>query len=146
MKVCTSFNYFRSISLCNVVYKIISKILVARLRPLLHKLVPLLHKLVPPCQFAFVPGRWIAENEVIVQEMLHSFKLRKVKDGQMVVKLDLQKTYDRVNWAFLQGVLRKFSLVDTFVNWIIECVSTVYSSLLINGGKTRSFKPKRGLR
>uniref|UniRef100_A0A2N9H629 Reverse transcriptase domain-containing protein n=1 Tax=Fagus sylvatica TaxID=28930 RepID=A0A2N9H629_FAGSY len=68
----TSVNHFRPISLCNVVYKTIAKILVARIRPLLHKLIS-------PCQSAFIPGRWIAENGVIVHEMLHSFKKRKTK-------------------------------------------------------------------
>jgi hypothetical protein len=99
----TSFNQFRPISSCNVVYKTISKILVSRIRPLLHKMVS-------PCQYAFISGCWIAENEVVVQEMLHSFKLRKVKEGMFAVKLDLHKPYDRVNWNFLQAVLRRFGL------------------------------------
>lgn len=55
----TSVNQFRRISLCNTVYKIIFKLLVARIRPMLSKLVS-------PCQFAFIPGRWIAENQVVV--------------------------------------------------------------------------------
>lgn len=50
-----SSNHFRPISLCNVIYKIISKILVSRIRPLLPRFIS-------PCQFAFIPGRWIAEN------------------------------------------------------------------------------------
>ena len=94
----SSFNHFRPISLCNVIYKIISKILVARIRPLLPKFIS-------PCQSAFIPGRWIAENQVIVQELIHSFKVRKIKAGQMAIKIDLQKAYDRVNWDFLQAVL-----------------------------------------
>ena len=96
----TSVNHFRPISLCNVVYKTISKILVSRLRPLLYKLIS-------PCQSAFIPGRWIAENEIIVQELLHCFRQRKVKNGLMAVKLDLQKAYDRVNWSFLKTVFDK---------------------------------------
>uniref|UniRef100_A0A2N9GNN9 Reverse transcriptase domain-containing protein n=1 Tax=Fagus sylvatica TaxID=28930 RepID=A0A2N9GNN9_FAGSY len=135
----TSVNHFRPISLCNVVYKTIAKILVARIRPLLHKLIS-------PCQSAFIPGRWIAENGVIVHEMLHSFKKRKVKNGLMAIKLDLQKAYDRVNWNFLQAVLRNFGFNDIFVGWIMECITSVSYALLINGGKTKSFIPSRGLR
>lgn len=71
-------------------YKIIAKLLVAKVRPILHKLIS-------PRQFAFIPGRWIVENEVIVQEMLHSFRKRKVKQGFLAVKMDLQKAYDWVN-------------------------------------------------
>lgn len=93
-------NHFRPINLCNVVYKILSKFLVSKFRPLLHKIFS-------PCQFAFIPSRWIVENQVIVQEILHSLKTRKVKYGFMAIKLDLQKAYDRINWKFTQAMLKK---------------------------------------
>lgn len=51
----SSVNNFRPISLYNLVYKIISRLLVAKLRPLLHKIIS-------PCQSAFILGRWIVEN------------------------------------------------------------------------------------
>ena len=62
----SSVNHYRPKSLCNTVYKAISKIMVSKLRPLLERLVS-------PCQSAFVPGRWIAKNQLIVHELLHSF-------------------------------------------------------------------------
>ena len=55
----SSFNNYRPISLCNVIYKIISKLLVIRIRPILPKFIS-------PSQSAFIPGRWIVENQVIV--------------------------------------------------------------------------------
>lgn len=134
-----SFNNFRPISLCNVVYKIISKLLVSKLRPLLHNLISLY-------QSAFSPGRWIVENQVIVQELLHSFKTRKVKSGLMAIMLDLQKAYDRVNWSFLKVVLTRFGFIDTFINWIMTCISTVSFEVLVNGGKSEQYKLGRGLR
>ena len=63
----SSFNHYRPIGLCNVVYKVISKLLVFRL-------MKILHKLISPTQVAFILGRWIAENHIVVQEMLYSFK------------------------------------------------------------------------
>uniref|UniRef100_A0A2N9HY11 ABC-2 type transporter transmembrane domain-containing protein n=1 Tax=Fagus sylvatica TaxID=28930 RepID=A0A2N9HY11_FAGSY len=72
----TTANNYRPIGLCNVVCKIIAKLLVDKLRPFLQRLIS-------HCQSAFIPSRWIAENEVIVQELLHSFKQRKVKVGVM---------------------------------------------------------------
>ena len=90
----SSVNSFRPISLCNVVYKIISKLLVAKLRPVLHKLIS-------SCQSTFIPRRWIAENQVVVHKLLHNFKVRKVKTGFVAIKLDLQKAYDRLNWRFI---------------------------------------------
>lgn len=135
----TFVNQFRPISLCNTVYKIISKLLVARIRLVLSKLVSL-------CQSAFILGRWIAENQVVVQELFHSFKRQKVKGGFVAMKLDLQKTYDRVNWGFLRTVLHMFGFKSIFVNWIMECVSSVSFSILINGCKTKHFQPSWGLR
>ena len=105
----SSINQFPPISLCNSVYKVISKILVSRLRPLLANLISL-------CQSAFVPGRWIAENHVIVQELFHSFKKRKVKGGFVAMKIDLQKAYDRVSCDFFRIVLRNFGFCPTFIN------------------------------
>lgn len=86
----SSVNNFCSISLCNVVYKIILKLLVAKIQLVLHKLIS-------TCQSMFILGRWIIENQVVVHEMCHNFKVRKVKTGFMAIKLDLQKAYDRVN-------------------------------------------------
>lgn len=68
----------------------------------------MLEKLISPCQSAFMQGRWILENQVVVQEMLHSFKTRKLRARLMAIKLDLHKASDRVNWNFLQLVLSNF--------------------------------------
>ena len=75
----SSVNHYKPIGLCNVVYKTISKLLVNSIRPLLDKLIS-------PCQSAFTPSRWIAENQLIVHELLHSFKKRKVQVGFIALK------------------------------------------------------------
>ena len=110
-------------------YKVIARLIVTKLRPLLHKMIA-------PHHSVFMPGRWIAENTVLVQEILHSFKKKKVKGGFVAMKMDLKKAYDRVNWKFLRALLTKFGFNKIFVKWIMECVSTVSSSVLINRGKT----------
>ena len=135
----STITHFRPISLCNTIYKVISKLLVARLREVLPRLIS-------PAQSAFIPGRWIAENQLIVQEILHSFKKRKVKGGFVAVKLDLQKAYDRVNWSFLVKVLQQFGFCPRFIGWISKCISTVSFSILVNGSITKHFRPSRGLR
>ena len=93
-----NFNQFRPISLCNVCYKVISKILVNRIRPLLNRLID-------PAQVAFVPDRWITENLVAAQEIVHSFGKAKKKRGYVGLKLDFQKAYDKMEWSFLKAVL-----------------------------------------
>ena len=83
-------HHFKPISLCNVVYKIISKLLVAKLRPHLDKIISLV-------QSVFTPNKWIAKNQVIIQETFHNIKTSKTKPRLMAIKLDLQKAYDRVS-------------------------------------------------
>ena len=96
-----NFGHFRPISLCNFCYKVISRILVARLQPLLDKLIDL-------AQVAFVPNRNIAENVLLAQEVVHSFSTTKKKKGFMGLKLDFQKAYDRLEWPLLVQVLKNF--------------------------------------
>ena len=87
-----SLNNYMPISLCNTIYKIVSKIVVGRLRPHLDKLIS-------PNQAAFVPGRQGLDNIVIAQELLHSLDTKKGKVGFMAVKVDLAKAYDRLEWV-----------------------------------------------
>lgn len=135
----TTANNFHPISLCNFVYKVISKILVTNQRPILDKIIS-------PCQSAFIPGRWITENQVIAHELLHSFKMRKVKSGFMALKIDLQKAYDRFNWNFIHAILKNLGFNAMFINWILTCINSVSFEVLVNGGKTGQFNPSRGLR
>ena len=135
----TSVNNFRPISFYNVVYKIISKLLVAKLRHLLHKIIF-------PYQSAFIPSRWIAKNQVVVYELLHSFKTRKVKSSFMTIKLDLQKAYDRFSWKFIHAILTNLGFNFVFTNWILNCISSVSFEVLVNWGKSNQFKPRKGLR
>ena len=79
--------HYRPISLCNTVYKIVSKILVQTLRPLLPSLVL-------PMQAAFLEGRRSADNVIIAQELIYSLKSRKGKYGYMIINIDLEKAYD----------------------------------------------------
>ncbi|XP_050259653.1 uncharacterized protein LOC126704666 [Quercus robur] len=89
-----SLNNYRPISLCNSVYKIVSKILVERIRPHLNKLVS-------PVQSAFVPRRKGLDNILIAQELFYALDGKKGKEGYMAIKIDLEKAYDRLEWCFI---------------------------------------------
>lgn len=82
-------NHFRPISLCNTIYKAISKLLVNRLRPILQEHIS-------PFQNAFTPERSIHDNLLIVQEILNIFQKSKSKTGWCALKLDMEKAYDRI--------------------------------------------------
>ncbi|KAK5776022.1 hypothetical protein PVK06_043980 [Gossypium arboreum] len=87
-------SHFRPISLCNVIYKIIAKVLVIRMSSMLGCCIN-------EAQRAFIPGRLISDNELLAYEVLHSLKMKKKrKHGNFALKLDMSKAYDRVEWDF----------------------------------------------
>jgi len=88
---------FRPISLCNVVYKILPTIMVNRLKPILLDLIT-------QEQTGFVKGRQITNGIVVAQEVIHSLKNSRNKG--MLIKLDLEKAYDRLSWVYLEGILK----------------------------------------
>ncbi|KAG8367282.1 hypothetical protein BUALT_Bualt16G0056200 [Buddleja alternifolia] len=130
---------FRPISLCNVSYKIISKIIAQRIKPLLDSLIS-------PNQLAFVPGRNISDNSIITHEIMHSINSHSGKIGLMAIKIDMAKAYDRVEWPLLLDILLKFGFHQTFVNWIKTSISTTSFSTLVNGSPFGFFHPTRGIR
>ncbi|XP_019171913.1 PREDICTED: uncharacterized protein LOC109167347 [Ipomoea nil] len=85
-----SIKQFRPISLCNVIYKIVTKTITNRLKRILPKIVG-------PFQSSFVPGRQISDNVLIFQEVMHTIREKQGAKGYMAIKLDLEKAYDRLS-------------------------------------------------
>lgn len=88
----TKVEHYRPILLCNVSYKIISKILFERLKGTLDSIIS-------PTQATFVPSRHITDNTIICHEIMHRMKNKKGKLGLMALKIDMAKAYDRVEWS-----------------------------------------------
>ncbi|KAL0012167.1 hypothetical protein SO802_007275 [Lithocarpus litseifolius] len=130
---------YHPISLCNTMYKVVSKILVARLRPLLGKLIS-------PYQSAFVPGRKGTDNAIIVQELVHTISRKKGRSGFMAIKIDLEKAYDKLEWSFIRDMLIRVNLPQNLIKLMMSCVSTVSTSIVVNGGALDQILPSRGLR
>lgn len=107
---------FRPIGLCNVVYMILTKILV-------HRIQHYLPDLISEERSSFVLGRQILDNIVIVQEIVHLMQNQKAKKGFMAIKVDLEKAYDRLRWDFIKETLLLTGLLTFIVDLIMQCVS-----------------------
>eukprot|EP00253_Pinus_taeda_P004365 PITA_04365 len=130
-------NGFRPIALCNVIYNMITSLIAKRLKPLLDTLIS-------AEQTRFVEGRQILDGLVVTQEVIHSLKVKKQKG--MMIKLDLSKAYDRLNWKYLETVLERFGFHQRWIAWIHNLISSPHFFVLVNGSPSKTFNASRGIR
>jgi hypothetical protein len=130
---------YRPISLCNVIYKLIAKCLANRLKSHLPDYVH-------PSQQAFIEGRRISNNIIVAQEITHSFTLSTWKNSAFMLKIDLAKAFDRLEWNFIMDALHHRGLHAHFINLIHSCISSPSFSVIINGQTFANFKCSRGIR
>ena len=131
---------FRPISLCNVVFRITSKVIANRLK----KILP---SIIGDTQSAFVHGRLITDNVLVAFETMHHINGKKGgKKGEMALKLDMSKAYDRVEWVCLEKIMAKLGFGEKWRNLIVKCVTSVSYSVKINGKPKGKIIPSRGIR
>jgi hypothetical protein len=118
---------FRPISLYNMIYKLIVKVLANRMKKVLGEIIS-------PNQSAFILGRLITDNIIIAFETLHTMDTRlKGAEGYMALKLNMSKVYNIVEWDFLEMVMSRIGFDSRWVQLLMTCVRTVKYSVLING-------------
>ncbi|GAU24827.1 hypothetical protein TSUD_157400 [Trifolium subterraneum] len=112
----TSMKDLRPISLCNVLYKMIAKVLANRLRCCIDKCVS-------QEQSAFVEGRSILDNALIATKVIHALKRKtQGRKCELTLKIDISKAYDKVDWGFLRRVMTKMGFTDVWIRWVMMCV------------------------
>jgi hypothetical protein len=89
-------------------------------------------------------NRQIIDNIILVQEAIHMSQSN--KERGMVIKLDMENSFDQVKHAFMFSVLRKFGFSKEFVDWIQACIGSPWIAPLINGRPSQFFQANRGLR
>jgi hypothetical protein len=131
---------FRPISLCNVAYRLASKVMANRVRPMMDQIIS-------QSQSAFIPGRLISDNVLIAHEIHHAMKVKTGgRNGEMSIKLDMSKAFDRIEWVFVLKTLQKLGFPVIFVDRIRMCLSSVQFSFLLNGEEFGQLTPQRGIR
>ncbi|XP_058755939.1 uncharacterized protein LOC131629160 [Vicia villosa] len=128
---------YRPICLVGSLYKILSKMLVARIKKVLGSLIS--------CnQSAFVPGRNMLDGVLMVNEVIDWAKRNKL--GCLLLKVDFEKAYHSLSWNFLRDLLVRMGFGKRWLMWMDACIFSSHLSVLVNGSATQDFKVHRGLR
>ena len=128
---------FRPISLVNSLYKLISKVLV-------NKIKKVMCQLVNKAQNAFVEGRQILDASLIANDIIDS--MLKKKEKCMMCKLDIEKDYDQISWKFLFAMLQEIGFGRKWISWIKWCITIASFSILVNNSPSGFFRSSNGLR
>jgi hypothetical protein len=128
---------FRPIALCNVIYKLLTKVIARRLKPILPGIISLE-------QSGYVEGRQIMDSVILAHEVIHS--LQKTRMPGMILKLDLSKAFDKLSWDYMRAMLLAFGFDHLWVEWILNLTSSAFFSILVNGVPSHPFSPSRGIR
>jgi hypothetical protein len=87
------------------------------------------------------------DNALIAIEVIHALKRKtRGRRGEMALKIDISKAYDKVDWGFMRGMLERLGFSNKWIHWMMLCVSSVNYSVLVNFEKVGPIYPGRGLR
>ncbi|KAM0856686.1 hypothetical protein ACQ4PT_048958 [Festuca glaucescens] len=127
---------YRPIILVHSFAKLFAKLLANRLPPIMSALVD-------KSQSAFIKGRCIQDNFVLVQQAALALHRRRIPT--LLLKLDVAKAFDSVAWLFLASVLRQRGFGDRWIRWISLLLCFATTRVLVNGCIGPAFLHARGL-
>jgi hypothetical protein len=128
---------YRPISLVHSFAKLFSKILANRLRPKMHSLVS-------TNQSAFIKGRNLHDNFMLVRQLARKINSR--KEVGVLLKLDISRAFDSLSWSYLFEVLRHLGFSEIWLRWVAIALRSATTRVLVNGVPGRKIYHARGLR
>ena len=128
---------WRPISLLNTDYKLLSKVFAERIKKVLNEIID-------PEQRGCVPGRYIGENIRLIDDIL--FHIENDSPEAIILQLDQEKAFDRVEWSWLFSVLSYFNFGDKFINNLKTLYKDAKVSIMTNGYQSEYFEITRGIR
>lgn len=130
---------YMPISCCNILYKIITKVLANMLQHLMPQLVN-------ESQSAFIKGRLMKHNVLLTHGLIKGYNQHQVSSSRCMMKIDLQKAYDTINWSFLHDVLHLYGFSPWFIQRTMVCATSVGFSFNISGRLEGVLEGKQGIR
>ena len=132
----TNLKNWRPISLLNVDYKLLSKVLAKRMELILPKLIH-------TDQTGFISGRYIGQNVRLLSDVMEFSDSKKIQG--ILLFVDFEKAFDTLEWSFILKTLEAFNFGDNFKKWVSVLYNNAQSSIMNGGFMTNYFEISRGV-
>ncbi|XP_056695596.1 uncharacterized protein [Spinacia oleracea] len=129
---------YRAIACCSTLYKIISKVLTARVQKVVGSVVS-------EFQAGFIPGRHIVDNVVVATELVKAYSMKHLSPRCMIKVIDLRKACDSIEWSFLEMVMQELGFPTQLLggSWLML---PLFLLRVDDGKPSLPFDAKKGLR
>ena len=132
-----SMKNYRPLSLTNIDYKLLSKVLSSRLRKVLGSIIHL-------DQSCGIPGRTIQDNVHLIRSIISSHSMKRQPIG--LIQWDQEKAYDRINHQYLLETLNRFGFGPQFIKWIRLLYTNATFQIKMNNALSKKISFNSGVR
>ena len=128
---------WRPISLLNLDYKLLTKVLANRVK----RVLPLI---VENCQTGYVKDRSISDSIRLIQDIIHYTEI--TQSPGVLLTVDFKKAFDSIDWKFIIEALKRYDFGPVLINWVNIVYTDISSCIYNNGTTSKYFSLYRGVR